>query len=141
MEQEHQTKQCPYCGEEISNKALKCKHCGEWLSEKPAKISKFVDESIPQAEMQPQVIVNQIERRSNGIGTAGFVLALICALFSWLPGVNLILWSLGLLFSFIGLFKRPRGLAVAGFLISIIDIIIIVSILGAIGSFLSGIIK
>lgn len=29
MEQE--TKQCPYCGEEILAVAKKCKHCGEWL--------------------------------------------------------------------------------------------------------------
>ncbi len=35
------------------------------------------------------------------------------------------------------MFKRPRGLAVVGFLISIIDIIIIVAILGAIGGVLS----
>lgn len=31
------------------------------------------------------------------------------------------------------MFKRPRGLAIIGFLISILDIIIIVMILGAIG--------
>lgn len=28
---ERQTKQCPYCGEEILATAKKCKHCGEWL--------------------------------------------------------------------------------------------------------------
>jgi len=28
------TKQCPYCGEEILTTAQKCKHCGEWLAEK-----------------------------------------------------------------------------------------------------------
>lgn len=36
-----ETKQCPYCGEEILSVAKKCKHCGEWLettSSEPAKM-------------------------------------------------------------------------------------------------------
>ena len=31
---EQQTKNCPYCGEEIMVAAKKCKHCGEWLEPK-----------------------------------------------------------------------------------------------------------
>lgn len=129
-----QTKQCPFCGEEISVNAKKCKHCGEWLIDKSEIISKKDDESVPQSVVQPQVIVNQLEHKSNGIGVAGFVLALICAILSWLPGVNLVLWFLGLLFSFIGMFKKPKGLAIVGFVISIIDIIIMVVVIGAVGS-------
>jgi len=30
-----ETKNCPYCGEEILAVAKKCKHCGEWLTEEP----------------------------------------------------------------------------------------------------------
>jgi hypothetical protein len=30
-----ETKNCPYCGEEILAVAKKCKHCGEWLPEQP----------------------------------------------------------------------------------------------------------
>ena len=29
------TKQCPYCGEDILDVAIKCKHCGEFLNEEP----------------------------------------------------------------------------------------------------------
>ena len=132
MEQDRPVKQCPYCGEDISINAKKCKHCGEWLTEKPVPLHNTT------AAPQPQVVVTQVEYRSNGVGTAGFVIALICAFLSWLPGVNVFLWFIGLLLSFIGMFKRPRGLAVAGFLISIIDIILIVAILGTLGGILSG---
>ena len=31
------------------------------------------------------IIVNQIEKKSNGIGTAGFVLALIALFLGWVP--------------------------------------------------------
>ena len=32
-----------------------------------------------------QIIINQVTPPSNGVGTAGFVLALICLIFSWAP--------------------------------------------------------
>lgn len=89
--------------------------------------------SLPEDRRQT-VIVQQIARESNGVGTAGFVLALISLLFSWLPGIGWVVWFLGFLLSFIGMFKSPRGLAIAGFLISIIDLIILVSIIGGIAS-------
>ena len=127
MEEEKLTKQCPYCGEEISIHAKKCKYCREWLVDDP------VIHQPAQPASHPQVVVTEVERKSNGVGTAGFVIALICACLSWLPGVNAILWFIGRMLSFFGMFKRPRGLAIIGFLISILDIIIIVMILGAIG--------
>ncbi|MDR2409556.1 MAG: hypothetical protein LBE13_15805 [Bacteroidales bacterium] len=57
------------------------------------------------------------------IGITGFVLALIALSISWMPVVGWILGILGLVFSFIGLFKRPRGFAIAGFVISLIDLV------------------
>lgn len=81
---------------------------------------------------QQTVIIQQVEppKRSNGLGVAGFVLALIGLLFCWVPILNIILWILGLVFSFVGLFKKPRGLAIAGMCISCIAIIIMVSLVG-----------
>lgn len=32
----HETRDCPYCGEEILLKAKKCKHCGEFLDGQPS---------------------------------------------------------------------------------------------------------
>lgn len=63
---------------------------------------------------------------SNGIGTAGFVLALISFLGFWLPYVNGLTWLLGLIFSVIGVTRPPRGLAVAGLVISVSGLVLIV---------------
>lgn len=95
---------------------------------------------IQQNQPQPQYpnnqqvsVINNIQQtKSNGIGTAGFVFALISFLFCWAPGVNWVIWFLGAIFSIIGCFKEPRGLAIAGTIISFIDIIVLISIIGAI---------
>ena len=79
---------------------------------------------------QTTVVVN--EQKSNGIGTAGFILALLGIFFSWVPIVDFIFWLLGLIFSIVGLFKAPRGLAITGFVLSIIDIFIMIAIFGTI---------
>ena len=78
------------------------------------------------------VIVNQQSQQSNGVGTAGFVLALIAVFLCWIPVFGWILWVLGLILSFAGLFKKPRGLAIAGFVLSVIGLILLVAVVGAI---------
>lgn len=158
-----ETKKCPYCGEEISINAKKCIHCKEWLeSTSPSQIIAperhhadavypRMQEQVPYindpyqirqpyyrpAETRQQIILNQSAHESNGLGTAGFILALISLLLAWVPGVSWIVWFLGALFSFIGLFKSPRGMAIAGFIISLIDLIILVSVIGTIVSIFS----
>ena len=81
-------------------------------------------EEATAAKSTPQqtIIIQQAEtKKSNGLGVAGFVLALIGLLFCWVPILNIIL---------VGLFKKPRGLAIAGLCISCIAIIVMISLVG-----------
>ena len=86
---------------------------------------------------QQSIVVNIDKERSNSLGTAGFVLSLIAVVFCWIPVVDFLLWFLGALFSFIGLFKSPRGLAIAGFIISFIGLIIVIAFVGSFMAFSS----
>jgi hypothetical protein len=63
---------------------------------------------------QGQTII--IKQQENVLGIIGFVLSLIPLTY----GGGLLLWSIALLLSFIALFKRPRGFAIAGFIISLV---------------------
>lgn len=81
----------------------------------------------------PQVVI--VEKKGNGMGTAGFVLALLGLIFCWVPVLDWILWLLGLIFSIIGMFKPKKGLAIAGLIISFIFLILVFAIIGAALSF------
>ena len=103
-------KKCPYCGEKISINAKKCIHCKEWI-----------EEPLTQ-ELQSG------ERRSNIIGIIGLTLALGSMVFSYNIKVNLavwLMWGLGLLLSLIGLSKIHRWIAIAGFIISCIHLVLL----------------
>lgn len=62
----------------------------------------------------------------NSLGTAGFVLALIGLFTGWIPVLGWIVWILGAVFSVIGLFKRPKGLAIAGTIISAVGVVLLI---------------
>ena len=85
----------------------------------------------PQNRPRPTVIINQTEK-SNGIGTAGFVLALIAIFLGWVPILGWIIWLLGLIFSAVGLTRQPKGLAIAGLVISLVGIVMLIVVFGAI---------
>ncbi|MFD1162796.1 hypothetical protein [Hwangdonia seohaensis] len=91
-------------------------------------------ESSNQNNSGQTIIIKQEEKKSNGIGTAGFVLALIALFIGWVPFIGWIIWILGLIFSFVGVFKSPKGLAIAGLVISFIGIILLIFIFGVIGA-------
>lgn len=71
----------------------------------------------------------QVQRETNSIGTAGFVLALLAIFVGWFPIIGWLIWLLGAVLSTVGLFRRPRGLAVAGFIISFIWFFVILLII------------
>jgi hypothetical protein len=87
------------------------------------------------------IIIQQAEKPSNGIGTAGFILSLIAILCGWISIVGWILWFLGFVFSFVGVFRKPAGLAIAGLIISFIGLILLIilsAVLMEIFNFFSG---
>ena len=81
-------------------------------------------------ENKQTIIIQQPASKSNGIGTAGFVLALAALVLVWAPILNSILWLLGLILSGVGVTKQPRGLAIAGLCISLIGLVILLTIFG-----------
>lgn len=81
-------------------------------------------------ENRQTIIIQNQPSKSNGIGTAGFVLALIALVLVWAPFLNSILWLLGLILSGVGVTKQPRGLAIAGLCISLIGLVILLTIFG-----------
>ncbi|MDO9253955.1 MAG: hypothetical protein Q7U54_00480 [Bacteroidales bacterium] len=89
------------------------------------------DTQNPQNQSGQTVIINRLEKKSNGVGTAGFVLALIAVFLGWVPVLGWVIWLLGLILSFVGVFKQPKGLAIAGLVISLIGIILLLTVFGA----------
>ncbi len=65
-------------------------------------------------------------QQGNGLAIAGFVCALVSVVLFWAPGINFVLWALGIVFSAIGLSRANkrqaphRGLAIAGLLIALV---------------------
>ncbi|PKO95721.1 MAG: hypothetical protein CVU12_08650 [Bacteroidetes bacterium HGW-Bacteroidetes-7] len=77
-------------------------------------------------------IINQQVNEKNGVGTAGFVLAIFGVILGWVPVIGWILWLLGLILSIVGVTRNPKGLAIAGLVISLIGIILLIAVFGAI---------
>ena len=83
-----------------------------------------------QKEVQPTFVIQQAPAASNAMGTAGFIIALVTIFLFWRPVLGWILWLLGLIFSGIGVTRKPKGLAIAGLVISLIGLILLIVVLG-----------
>jgi len=146
---------CFQCGHSNSIEASFCGQCGSGLNQAlwqrqpthqhPQIVSNTRGVGYFQQQPiipvgQPILIQNQVappQPSTNGIGTAGFVLALTALFLSWAPGVGWLVWFLGLILSFIGVFREPKGLAIAGLIISFVSFIILVVVASVILDFLS----
>lgn len=76
-------------------------------------------------------MVGAPRRRFNLIGTLGFIFAVIgsFAKEQWFPWDRYVFWGLGVVFSFIGLFWKPRGVAILGLVWSFIWFVIMYLVL------------
>lgn len=79
-----------------------------------------------------------MEERSNGFGKAGLALAIISIFIGWIPVIGWIGVILAFIFSFIGVFRAPRGTAIAGLVITAVDVIEIAIVVAALGFSLVG---
>ena len=140
---------CKYCGKDLQPGATFCSSCGKPQGNVPIQQPpvQMMQQPVAQPyivstyqQPQPAVAPNVSNTttvvvessHSNSMGIAGFVMALLGLVFFWIPFVNLILWLLGLIFSFVGLFKAPRSMAIAGLVLSLIIIFIIIVFWGTI---------
>lgn len=76
---------------------------------------------------------HQVSVQRNSVGTAGFILAVVAIVLCWIPLLNFILWLIGAVLSVVGLFKQPRGLAIAGTILSFLGIVIGIILVAALG--------
>lgn len=121
-------KQCSKCGAEMPDFAKFCGECG-----KPFEKEQIMNNVPPQtlnrqpmwqqqSQQQPTTVI--IQSQTNGLGTAGFVVSLIGLFTFYIPIFGFIIWFIGSSLSYYGRKKEPKGLAIAGTIISLITCVL-----------------
>ncbi len=121
---------CKNCGAKMEDGAVFCDWCGTKADNGTQQAT-----SGPSGNPDPYAPPVTTVQQGNGLGVAGFVLALLALVFCWVPVLDFILWLLGLILSAIGMGKQPRGLAIAGLALSLLGIILIIILIAAVGIF------
>jgi hypothetical protein len=135
---------CEKCGEQIENNASVCSNCGAAMGIGYESVPPGGPGYAPTGNTgygqpgPPGPPVFVVQKMSNTVGTAGFVLALLGVIFSWVPVLGWILWVLGLILSCVGLAQgkngKPKGLAIAGLVLSLIGIVLLIVVVGSLGA-------
>lgn len=73
------------------------------------------------------------EKQSNIMGMLGFICSILAYLLSFIGG-QLLFWPLGLVFSCIGLFKKPRLWAISGLSLSVLYVVLFIFIFTVLAS-------
>lgn len=87
------------------------------------------EQNLPSQLPQQTIIVNQ-QPATNTIGIVGFIISFLAFFLGWIPFLGWLIWILGAVFSFVGIFKAPRGFAIAGLIISFIGILFLLFFFG-----------
>lgn len=69
--------------------------------------------------------------QKNTMGLVGMIIGIVALVFCWVPIFNWLLALAGLVFSIVGLFKQPKGMAIAGVICSGIALLLPFIILGS----------
>lgn len=111
---------CKNCGKEIDDNAVVCPNCGV-ATEK-------MNETAAAATQTG-------EKKTNVLAIVGFVLSLLTGAFSYIPAVgsyiSMVMWVAALVLCILGIKKAKegynlKGLAIAGLVLCIVDIVLII---------------
>jgi hypothetical protein len=141
---------CENCGKQIENGSSFCGNCGAAVAEQVYQAQYMPQhptsyQPLQQAGyQQPPVVIQQppviimtpptiavTGPRVNSVGLTGLILASIAIFVSCVPVFGWVCWLSGLILSIVGLSKEPRGTAVAGLIISLVNLMILVFLVGA----------